>query len=281
MDLVVDFARPLPFSVIVRILGVPEERCGWIAERMLTLGQGFAHQQEPEFVERAGTAVVEMLEYYSALLEERAAAPGDDLISALAANRPGDEQGRLDLAANCVFFVEAGHVTTASLISAGTLLLLEHPDQFAKILEDPRAITGAVEEMLRLISPVTAVVCRSREDAEIEGFHFPAGVHRRVLVAAANRDPAVFPDPDRFDIGRTPNRHLAFSAGAHFCLGAPLARLHGEIAITTLLDRLPALRLDGEAIWRGSLPLRELEHLPVTWSHPPLRRQRGRSPDNP
>jgi pimeloyl-[acyl-carrier protein] synthase len=265
MDLVVEFARPLPFSVIVQILGVPEERRSWIAERMFTLGQGFAHQQEPEFVERAGTAVLEMLEYYSDLLEQRTAEPRDDLISALAASRPADAEGRRDLLANCVFFVEAGHVTTTSLISAGTLLLLEHPDRHAHVLADSGAIVGAVEEMLRLISPVTAVICRAREDAEIDGFRFPAGAHRRVLVAAANRDPAAFPDPDRFDIARTPNRHLAFSAGAHFCLGAPLARLHGEIAISTLLRRLPNLRLDGEPVWRGSLPLRELEHLPVAW----------------
>jgi pimeloyl-[acyl-carrier protein] synthase len=265
MDLVVDFARTLPLSVIVRILGVPEEQHDWVAERMFTLGQGFSHQQEPEFVERAGTAVSEMLEFYSGLLEERAADPRDDLISALAANRPEDAEGRLDVVANCVFFVEAGHVTTTSLISGGTLLLLEHPEQLARVRAGSRETLGAVEEMLRLITPVTLAVCRPREDAEIDGFRFPAGVHRRVWLAAANRDPDVFSEPDEFKIERTPNRHLAFSAGTHFCLGAPLARLHGEIAISTLIRRLSRLRLEGEPLWRGSVPIRELEHLPVAW----------------
>jgi cytochrome P450 len=265
MDLVVEFGRPLPFSVIVRILGVPEERHTWIAQQMFALGQGFSHQREPEFLGRAGEAVTEMLAYYSELLDERKAEPRDDLISALAANGPDDAEGRLDVAANCIFFVEAGHVTTASLISAGTLLLLQHPEQLARLRSDPDAVFGAVEEMLRLISPVTQAVCRAREDIEIDGFRFPEGVHRRAWLAAANRDPAAFADPDEFDIGRTPNRHLAFSAGAHFCLGAPLARLHGEIAITSLLRRMPNLRLAGTPVWRGSVPIRELEHLPVAW----------------
>jgi pimeloyl-[acyl-carrier protein] synthase len=265
MDLVVDFARPLPFSVIVRILGVPEERHGWIAERMFTLGEGFSHQREPEFLERAGTAVTEMLDYYSELLDARTEQPRDDLISALAANRRENEDERLDVAANCIFFIEAGHVTTTSLISAGTLLLLQHPEQLARVRSEPTAIYGAVEEMLRLITPVTQAVCRAREDIEIDGFRFPAGLHRHVWLAAANRDPMVFAEPDGFDIDRSPNRHLGFSAGAHFCLGAPLARLHGEIAITSLLRRLPGLRLEEEPVWRGSVPIRELEHLQVGW----------------
>jgi pimeloyl-[acyl-carrier protein] synthase len=265
MDLVTDFARPLPFSVIVEVLGMPEDRHGWIAERMVTVGQAFARQREPEFVDRANTATTEVLEYYSELLAERRARPHDDLISALAADMPEDEDARRDLVANCFFFVEAGHVTTTSLISCGTLLLLEHPDQLARLKEDPSMIPSAVEEMLRLITPVTMTHVRPREDVDIDGYRFPAGVTRYAFLAAANRDPDVFADPDVFDIARAPNRHLAFSAGAHFCLGAPLARLHGEIAIPTLIERLPNVRLDGEPVWRGSLPLRELEHLRVAW----------------
>jgi len=277
IDLVTEFARPLPFSVIARILGVPEDRHAWLAERMFMLGQGFARQQEPEFVERAGIAVVEMLDYYSDLLDERAAKPRGDLISALAADMPRDEGGRLDLEANCVFFIEAGHVTTTSLISGGMLLLLQHPDQLARIRGDPRAVTDAVEEMLRLVTPVAAVACRAGRDVEVDGYRFQAGADRRVFLAAANRDPEAFPNPDSFDIDRFPHRHLAFSAGTHFCLGAPLARLHGEIAITTLLRRLPNLRLSGEPVWRGSLPLRELEHLPVAWDALPPQHHRGRT----
>jgi cytochrome P450 len=232
---------------------------------MLVLGQGFARQTEPGFVERADGAVAELLAYYGQLLDERAADPRDDLISALAADVPADADGRLDLLANCVFFVEAGHVTTTSLIAGGTLLLLEHPDQLERLRADPSLIRSAVEEMLRLVTPVTAVVCRARDEVELDGYRFPAGVTRRAVLAAANRDAAAFPEPDRFDITRSPNRHLTFSAGSHFCLGAPLARLHGEIAITTLLRSLTNLRLAGEPVWRSSLPLRVLEHLPVAW----------------
>jgi pimeloyl-[acyl-carrier protein] synthase len=118
--------------------------------------------------------------------------------------------------------------------------------------------------MLRLVTPVTLAVCRPRETVDLEGYRFHADVPRFAFLAAANRDPAVFPDPDRFDIDRAP-AHLAFSAGTHYCLGAPLARLHGEIALTTLLARLPGLRLAGDPAWRGFVPLHELEHLPVAW----------------
>src|SRR5215510_10340078 len=117
--------------------------------------------------------------------------------------------------------------------------------------------------MLRIITPTTIVVTRAQEDDEIGGCPIAAGQHRFVFLSAANRDPDVFPDPDHFDITRTPNPHLSFSAGKHYCLGAPLARLHGEIAISTLLERLPNLRLDGQPEWRGSFPPRELERVPA------------------
>ena len=264
-DLVTDFARPLPFSVIVDVLGVPPDRREWIADRVFRLDEGFARQTEPEFLTRAEAAVADMLAYFAHLLDERAVDPKDDLISALAADIPEDPDGRLDVIANCVFFIAAGHITTTSLIAGGTLLLLEHPDQLERVRVDPSLIAGAVEEMLRFVTPVPGTICRAREDLELEGYRFPSGVDRRVLLAAANRDPSVFPDPDRFEVTREPNRHLTFSAGSHFCLGAPLARLHGEIAITTLLGRLPNLRLDGAPVWRSSFPLRELECLPVAW----------------
>jgi pimeloyl-[acyl-carrier protein] synthase len=120
--------------------------------------------------------------------------------------------------------------------------------------------------MLRMVTPTTIVVTRAAQADEIDGCPIAAGQHRFVFLAAANRDPDVFPDPDRFDRTRSSNPHLTFSAGKHYCLGAPLARLHGEIAISTVFARLPLLRLDGEAEWRGSFfPLRELEHLPVAW----------------
>jgi cytochrome P450 len=264
MDLVTDFARPLPLSVILEILGVPPERHDWVRERMLKLGQGFARRQEPEFVARASEAVTEMLTFFSAQIDERTEQPRDDLLSVLAASIPEDEDGRPDVLANCIFFIEAGHATTTSLISAGTLLLLEHPRELERLREQPDLIPLAVEEMLRLVTPVTLAICSPREDVALDGYRFHAEVPRFAFLAAANRDRAVFTEPDRFDIDRAPG-HLAFSAGAHFCLGAPLARLHGEIALTTLLARLPGLRPAGDPGWRGFVPLHELEHLPVVW----------------
>jgi len=264
MDLVTEFARPLPLSVILEILGVPRERHDWLRERMLKLGQGFARRQEPEFVARASEAVTEMLTFFSAQIDERTEQPRDDLLSVFAASIPEDEDGRPDVLANCIFFIEAGHATTTSLISAGTLLLLEHPRALERLRDQPNLIPVAVEEMLRLVTPVTLAICRPREDVALAGYRFPAEVPRFAFLAAANRDPAVFPEPDRFDIDRAPG-HLAFSAGPHFCLGAPLARLHGEIALTTLLARLPGLRPAADPDWRGFVPLHELEHLPVAW----------------
>jgi cytochrome P450 len=182
------------------------------------------------------------------------------LLTALTRELPDDPETRSDTVANCVLFIIAGHATTTTLIAAGTLLLLDSGET-----PTPDQITGAVEESLRLVSPTTVVVTRADRADEIEGCPIPAGQHRFVFLAAANRDPGVFPDPDRFDLARRPNPHMAFSAGKHYCLGAPLARLHGEIAISTLLARLPNLRLDSEPEWRGSFPLRELERLSVEW----------------
>jgi cytochrome P450 len=250
--------------VILEILGVARERHEWLRERLLELSQGFAHQREPAFVAPASEAVTQMLGFFSEQLDDRAHEPRDDLLSVLAASIPPDEDGRPDVLANCIFFIEAGHATTTSLISAGTLLLLEHPRDLERLREEPALIPVAVEEMLRLVTPVTLAMCRPRESVERDGYRFQAEVPRFAFLAAANRDPAVFSNPDSFDIDRAP-RHLAFRAGAHFCLGAPLARLHGEIALTTLLARLPGLRLAGDPDWRGFVPLHELEHLPVAW----------------
>lgn len=265
MDLVTDYARPLPFSIITSVLGVPEARQPWLAERMLAVDTGFARQHEPDCVRAASAATTEMLGYLGELLDERVAVPRDDLLSILAADAPTDEEGRHDLLANCVFFVEAGHVTTSSLITGGVLLLLEHREQLEALLDDPNLLPSAVEEMLRLVSPISVVMCRAREDVELGGYQFRAGEQRFVFPPGANRDPAAFPSPDAFDIARADNPHLAFSAGAHFCLGAPLARLHGEIAIATLLRRIPHLQLAGDPVWLGSIPVREPLHLPVAW----------------
>jgi len=265
MDLVGDFARPLPLQIICNVLGVPAADVSWVERQMITLGQGFANQREAEFLHAASDAATELQAYFAELLEARQRSPVDDVLTELVRQLPADAETRADAVANCVLFVIAGHATTTSLIAAGTLFLLENGE-----LPTIDQIPDAVEELLRLITPTSIVVTRASEALEIEGCPIAAGQHRFVFLAAANRDPEVFVDPDRLDLRRDPNPHLAFSAGKHYCLGAPLARLHGEIAISTLFRRLPGLRLDGKPEWRGSFPLRELERLPVAW-------HRGRS----
>jgi pimeloyl-[acyl-carrier protein] synthase len=152
-----------------------------------------------------------------------------------------------------------------SLIAGGFQLLLQHPDAQARLQQDPDLIPNAVEEMLGLVTPGSVVLCRARSDVEIDGYRLPSGQQRVVFTAGANRDPDTFADPDRFDIERAPNLHLAFSAGAHFCLGAPLARLLGQIAVKMLIERLPDVHLAGGPAWLGSFPLRVPERLPLAW----------------
>src|SRR5262249_51241769 len=156
--------------------------------------------REPDFIARANHAITEMLAFFSDQLDERAVEPRDDLLSLLAASIPPDADGRPDVLANCIFFIEAGHAPTTSLISAGTLLLLEHPRALARLCRDPGLIPGAVEEMLRVVSPVSLTVCRPREDVQLDGYRFDSGVSRFAFLAAANRDEDVFPMPDRFQI---------------------------------------------------------------------------------
>ena len=183
-----------------------------------------------------------------------------------------DEQDRLsenELLSMAFLLLVAGHETTVNLIGNGTLALLEHPDQLRRLRDDPGLIRPAVEELLRYYSPVeTATERYAREDVTVGGVTIPQGSLVFAVIASANRDDRQFADPDRLDLAREPNRHLAFGQGIHFCLGAPLARLEGQIAISTLLRRLPELRLavpPGALRWRGGLVLRGLQKLPVAF----------------
>ena len=266
MDLVEDFARPLPFTVITEVLGVPPGDRDWLAAAIATLNRGFARQRDTDrtAVLAANEAAGQMLSYFSGLLDQRTAAPADDLMTTLAA-RHADGEYREDLAANCIFFISAGHQTTTTLLTLGAHLLCTHPEALAALQADQGRWPAAVEEMLRLITPTTFTAATPRADAEIHGVPCAAGQPRLLFLAAANRDPSAFPDPDRFDLSREPNPHLSFSAGSHFCLGAPLARLHGEVALTTLFNRLPGLTARTPPEITASVPLRQLDHFQVTW----------------
>jgi pimeloyl-[acyl-carrier protein] synthase len=266
MDLVADFARPLPFTVITEVLGVPPEDRDWLAGAVATLNRGFARQRDTDrtAVQAANDAAGQMLTYFTGLLDQRAAAPADDLMTRLAA-RHADGEDRQDLAANCIFFINAGHQTTTTLLTLGAYLLCTHPEALAAVQEDPGRWPVAVEEMLRLITPTTFTAATPRNDADVHGVPCPKGQPRLLFLAAANHDPGAFPDPDRFDISRDPNPHLSFSAGAHFCLGAPLARLHGEVALSTLFTRLPGLTARTPPDITASVPIRQVDHLLVSW----------------
>lgn len=265
MDLIGDFAAPLPLILIARIIGVPEEHVprfrAW-TRALLAVG---------ERPLRSIGSVLWFMHYLRRLIVARSRDPRDDLVSGLVAARDGDDGLTTDeILAMLVLLLTAGHETTVNLIGAGTLALLEHPDQ-ADLLrsgsDDPEVVRTAVEELLRFTSPVqTATERWSATDVEVAGVTIPQGSLVLAAIASANRDPAAFTDPDRLDLTRSPNPHLAFGKGAHYCLGAPLARLEAQIAVPALLRRAPALRrVDPTAppAWRGGAIVRGLESLPV------------------
>lgn len=151
------------------------------------------------------------------------------------------------------------------MLCGGTQLLWDHPDQAQRLRTDPSGWDTAIEEMLRFISPTTLTGVTATTDAVVDGYHAGAGEHLTVVYAAANRDPRIFEEPDRFVSDRAVNPHLAFSAGSSFCLGAPLARMHAQIAFPMLIERLPLLRPHGSPVWRGSVPVRQIEAMPCAW----------------
>ncbi len=268
MDLVAGFARPLPFAVICDVLGVPPGDRDWLGGALAVLNRGFAGQRDADrtAVLAANDAAQQMLSYFAGLLDRRTAAPADDVMTALAA-RHADGEDRQDLVANCIFFINAGHQTTTALLTLGTHLLCTHPKVLAALQEDPGRWPAAVEEMLRLITPTTFTGVIPRTDVDIDRVTCPAGQPRLLFLAAANRDPSAFPDPDRFDISRDPNPHLSFSAGGHFCLGAPIARMHGEVALSALFTQLAGLAASTPPDTTASVPTRQIDHFTVTWQH--------------
>ncbi|MFF3909617.1 cytochrome P450 [Streptomyces sp. NPDC001848] len=266
-DLVADFALPLPVTVISELLGVPttdrHDFQRW-TDDMIPRGP---EPPDPTVVDAAWQ---QMRAYLTGLLGAKRAHPADDLLSALITAR--DEEQRLDedeLIAMAFLLLVAGYITTVNLIGGGIAALLAHPDQLQLLRDQPALLPDAIEEFLRHDGPVNPGIARfAREDVEIAGVTIPRGATVLVASAIADRDPARFPDPDRLDITRRDNAHLAFGHGIHYCLGAPLARLEGEVAIGTALRRLPGLALAvpaGELRWRPS-GLRGPECLPVTFT---------------
>ncbi|MEV8533214.1 cytochrome P450 [Streptomyces sp. NPDC051211] len=263
-DLVADYALPLPLTVICELLGVP------VGDQYL-FHTWSTELVAPSSPAAAGAAAGEMSTYFAALIAAKAGDPGPDLMSALVrASAAPDGLSPEELLGMAFLLLVAGHETTVNLISGGVLNLLRHPDQLAALRADPGLLDGAVEEMLRHDGPVTAAAFRfAAEPVAIAGVRIAAGDSVMLSLAAASRDPEHFSDPDRFNIRRTARCHLAFGHGIHHCLGAPLARVEGRIAVETLLRRLPDLALAVEPdslVRRPGTMLRGLAGLPVRWS---------------
>jgi cytochrome P450 len=270
MDVMEDLAYPLPVTVICEMLGVPVSDHasirGWSADIARSL-DAIGLPSDQEIVERGRKSRRALADYFRRLVPERRARPQHDLLSGLiAAEEQGDKLSGDEIIAMCLLLFIAGHETTVNLIGNGTLALLRHPDQLRKLRAEPSLIGNAVEELLRYDGPVQRTARIPSEDLVIGGKTIPKGEMVMPFLGAANRDPAQFPDPDRLDITRTDNRHIAFGMGIHFCLGAPLARMEGQIAISTLLRRLPKLALASQRPeHRQSLTLRGLVSLPVAF----------------
>jgi cytochrome P450 len=270
MDLIEEFAYPLPVRVICEMLGVPVQDHERFKAWGLDIARGLDAIMLPpdsEVGQRSVSGRRALAEYFRELIAERRAAPRDDMLSALiAAEEAGDTLNEEELLATCILLLVAGHETTVNLIGNGTLALLRHPAELRKLRDHPGLIGSAVEELLRFDGPVQRTARIPSEDITIGGQTIGKGELVMPFLGAADRDPAQFPDPDRLDLTRTDNRHIAFGMGIHFCLGAPLARMEGQIALNTLLARLPRLTLATDRPrFRQSLTLRGLQALPVSF----------------
>jgi cytochrome P450 len=266
-DLMADLANVLPVTVIAEMLGVPPELNAKFKHWSDTIIGGDnrvpGSPPPPEVVR----VIDELGDYFTAEFEKRRAKPGPDLVSALvAAHDEGDVMSAPDLLSFVTLLLIAGNETTTNLIGNGTLALGRNPDQFETLKRNPAMLPRAIEEMLRYDGPVQSTVRFVNQAVKLGGTEIPAGAFALMVVAAANRDPAQFKVPEKFDIARDPNDHVAFGEGIHFCIGAPLARMEARIAFEAMLARFPRLRLKDPAmkpVYKGSYFLRGLESLPL------------------
>lgn len=265
-DAVAALASPLPVAVISELFGVSDADRG----RLVRWSHALARGIEPSFLvpeeERRtqATARGEFAEYLAGEIARRRRAPRDDLVSDLVAlHDRGESLTEPEIVATCVLLLVAGHETTTNLIGNGLYALLQNPGQLDELARHPELAAGAVEELLRFDSPVQLTMRVALEDAEAGGVPTKKGTYVLLLIGAANRDPAVYEDPDRLDLGRPPTPHLAFGQGIHFCLGAPLARLEAQIALRVLVGNFGTLGLASTPTWKDNVVLRGIERLEV------------------
>ena len=267
MDVMRDFATPLPVLVIAQMMGVPRQdrpHVRYLAEKLLNIGRGEADRMKPLTEGMQG-----MIEYVSPLVDERIINPGDDFISVLAQGEKAGIFTRHQVLVNTSLLLLAGHETTINLLCNGTLSFLRHPEQWESLKKDPAGRTvRATEECLRYDAPVKSIQRIASQDVEVRGKPLRKDDRIRWFISSANRDPNTFIDPETFDISRYPNPHVAFGSGIHHCLGATLARLEGQEAFKALAERFPSLALDttAELEYQPSITFRSLKSLPVTWN---------------
>ncbi len=267
MDVVEDFAAALPIQLIGDMLGVPPDERGPLRAWSLAILGALEPEPGVERLAVGNRAVEEFKAYLRRLIGERRRRPGTDpgeILSALiAAEDAGDRLTEVELLHQCIFLLNAGHETTTNLIANAVAMLLEHPEAWARLRAEPARLTSAVEELLRYQSPNQLGNRRVVADATIGGVAMPAGTLVTLGIGAANRDPAQFPDPDRLDLGRTPNRHLAFITGIHACAGMWLARMEGRVAIGQLVARFDRLRAAAPPVRARRARFRVVSSLPV------------------
>jgi cytochrome P450 len=259
-DLVSEVSWPLPIIVIAEMLGIPREDRErfkrWSDAMAATLGGDYSSLDEPR------RSNEELVEYVSGVIAERRKEPRDDLISRLvAAEESGQKLTEDEMLGTIALLLVAGNETTTHLISNGMLVLLNHPDHVARLRADPSLLPSAVDEMLRFTGPVHTTRRTARTDVDLGGKEISRGEVVIGVLAAGNRDPEKYADPDKFDVGRNPTDHLAFGDGIHFCLGASLARLEAQVAVGTLLQRFPNIRLVDEPEWGGNFAIRGVTSL--------------------
>ena len=264
-DIVADYAFPLTLSVIAELIGIPQRDLDRVKEWSLTIAAVLDYKSTWDVMARGNTMTREFTAFLDGIADDRQILPRDDLISRLLP-AAADAQGSLtreELVSLCVMLLFAGHETTVNLISAGTMLLMENPDQLAQLRAAPDLADAAVDEFLRLHSPIQATTRIAYADVEIGRRPIRRGESVTLLLGSANRDSDVFPDPDRLNIARRPNRHLAFGRGIHYCLGAPLAVAQGGIALRILFERGPHLRPSTAPLWSDTFGFRGLQLLEV------------------
>ncbi len=266
VDLIEDYAAAIPIEVIGNLLDVPHGERGPLRDWSLAILGALEPVIGPETFARGNTAVKDFLSYLETLVERRKAKPGNPQHDVLTCLIQGEDNGeRLtskELLHNCIFLLNAGHETTTNLIGNGLVSLSKNPDQKTRLIAQPELIKTAVEEVLRFESSNQLGNRMTSEPVELGGVALPAGTPVTLCIGAANRDPAQFPDPENFDVGRSPNRHLAFASGPHQCAGMALARLEGAIAISLFLARFPRYELTAPPVRGGRVRFRGFSSVP-------------------